>query len=183
MKKQIIIFLTIVLSFYGNKISAQTYYPVNDGSVVTFIIRNMGMDTEGKMSGLGGEIRFNPADLKNSSFSVSIDANTIDTDISVRDSSLKTKEYLNTRQFPEILFISRQIIPGNKAGMYSVKGTLTMKGISKDINFPFSVTPQNEGIRLTGEFRVNRLDYQIGMGSVVLSNNLTVFLSVFAKKT
>lgn len=183
MKKQTIIFLSIVFSFGGNRVAAQIYYPVNDGSVVRFIIRNVGMETEGKMSGLDGEISFNPADLKNSFFSISIDANTIDTDIPVRDSSLKTKEYLNTRQFPKILFISRQIIPGNKAGMYFVKGALTIKGISKDIHFPFSVTPEKEGIQLTGAFRLNRLDYQIGTGSVVLSNNLMVFLSVFAKKT
>lgn len=142
----------------------------------------MGMGTEGKMSGLEGEIKFNPADLKNSFFSVSADANTINTDIDVRDSALKTKEYLNTQQYPKILFVSKQISPGSKAGMYFVKGSLTIKGISKEINFPFTVTSKNEGIQLTGDMRVNRLDFKIGVGSVVLSDNLIVSLNVFAKK-
>jgi polyisoprenoid-binding protein YceI len=142
----------------------------------------MGMGTEGKMSGLEGEIKFNPADLKNSFFSVTADANTINTDIDVRDSTLKTKEYLNTQLYPKISFVSKQITPGSKAGMYFVKGTLTIKGISKEINFPFTVTPKNEGIQLTGDMRVNRLDYKIGVGSIVLSDNLTVSLNVFAKK-
>ena len=142
----------------------------------------MGMGTEGKMSGLEGEIRFNPADLKNSFFSVTADVNTINTDIDVRDSTLKTKEYLNTQQYPTILFVSKQISAGSRPGMYFVKGTLTIKGISKEINFPFTVTPKNEGIQLTGDMRVNRLDFKIGVGSVVLSDNLIVSLNVFAKK-
>lgn len=140
------------------------------------------MGTDGKMTGLEGEIKFNPSDLKGSFFSVSADAGSIDTDIAVRDSSLKTKEYLNTQQYPKIMFVSKQITPGSKAGMYFVKGTLTIKGISKDINFPFTVAAKNDGIQLTGEMHVNRLDYKIAEGSVVLSNSLMVSLNVFAKK-
>jgi polyisoprenoid-binding protein YceI len=182
MKKQIICFLSIVFCLGGNVSFGQTYRPDNNASFIRFTIKNMGMGTEGKMSGLEGEIKFNPADLKNSFFSVTADANTINTDIDVRDSTLKTKEYLNTQLYPKISFVSKQITPGSKAGMYFVKGTLTIKGISKEINFPFTVTPKNEGIQLTGDMRVNRLDYKIGVGSIVLSDNLTVSLNVFAKK-
>ncbi len=140
------------------------------------------MGTDGKMTGLEGEIKFNPSDLKGSSFSVTADATTIDTDIAVRDSSLKKAEYLNTDLYPKIFFSSKQITAGAAKGTYFVKGTLTIKGISKDINFPFTVTPKEDGIQLTGEMHINRLDYKIGVGSVVLSNSLTVSLNVFAKK-
>ncbi len=182
MNRPVYLFLSLFLILAGSGLCAQTYIPVNEASTIRFTIKNMGMGTDGKMTGLEGEIRFNPSDLKSSFISVSADANTIDTDIAVRDSSLKTKEYLHTQQFPKILFVSKQISAGSRAGMYFVKGTLTIKGISKDINFPFTVTPKNEGIQLTGDMRVNRLDYKIGVGSVVLSDNLIVSLNVFAKK-
>ena len=182
MKKQIIYLVSIFFFFSGNSVSAQTYYPVNNASSVKFTIKNVGMGTEGKMTGLEGEIKFNPSDLKGSSFSVSADATSIDTDIAVRDSSLKKAEYLNTDQYPKIFFISKQITAGSSKGMYFVKGILTIKGISKEINFPFTAIPKNDGIQLTGEMHINRLDYKIGVGSVVLSNSLTVSLSVFAKK-
>ncbi len=183
MKKHIIFFLSIIFCVGADIGFSQTYHPDNHASFVKFTIKNMGMGTEGKMAGLEGEIKFNPADLKNSFFSVSADAATINTDIDVRDSTLKTKEYLNTQQYPTIQFVSKQISTGSRAGMYLVKGTLTIKGISKDINFPFTVTTKNEGIQLTGEMRINRLDFKIGVGSVVLSDNLIVSLNVFAKKT
>jgi polyisoprenoid-binding protein YceI len=182
MKKQIIYFISIFFFFSKNLVFAQTYIPVNESSSIKFTIKNMGMGTDGKMTGLEGEIKFNPSDLKGSFFSVSADANTVDTDISVRDSSLKSKEYLNTQQYPKILFTSKQISAAGKPGMYFVKGTLTIKGISKEINFPFTVTSKTEGIQLTGDMRVNRLDFKIGIGSVVLSDNLIVSLNVFARK-
>ena len=182
MKIRLFSIILLFTLFRGGMAFTQTYIPVNNASTIRIVIKNMGMGTEGKMTGLEGEIKFNPADLKSSFFSVSADATTIDTDIPVRDSSLKTKEYLNTQQYPKILFLSKQITPGSKHGMYFVKGTLTIKGISKDINFPFTVAPKNDGIQLTGDMRVNRLDYKIGVGSVVLSDNLTVSLNVFAKK-
>jgi polyisoprenoid-binding protein YceI len=131
---------------------------------------------------LEGEIHFNPADLKTSYFSVSIDANTINTGIDVRDSALLTDEYLAARSFPRISFVSRQISQPNKTGPFIVKGTLTLKGINKEVSFPFTAVPKNDGMLFTGEFRINRLDFKIAPGSTVLSDNMTVSLTVFAKK-
>jgi len=181
MTKKNFLFL-IVFILGANGIAAQTYSPVDKASTVKVIIKNLGMGIDGKLSGLEGEIHFNPADLKIASFSVSIDANTISTGIDVRDSALLTDEYLAARSFPRISFVSRQIGQPNKAGPFIVKGVLTLKGISKEISFPFTAVPQNDGMLFTGEFRINRLDFKIAPASTVLSNNMTVSLMVFAKK-
>lgn len=177
--------LILLISFFFFQVTtvfSQTYHPVDEKSVVTFIIKNFGMRVDGKLSGLEGAIRFNAADLKNASFSVSMDANTVNTQIDVRDSSLGTAAYLNAQLFPKISFASKQITAGNKPGIFFVKGILTIKGISKEISFPFTVVPQKDGILLNGEFKIRRLDYKIGVNSTVLSEYLTVSLSVFAKK-
>ena len=166
----------------GISVSAQNYIPVDNVSSVTIIIRNVGMATEGKISGLEGSIVFNPNDLKNASFSVSVDANSINTDIHVRDSALKTAEYLDAKRFPRISFVSKQISQANKSAPFMVKGMLTIKGISKEISFPFTAVGQNDGLLFTGECKVNRLQYKIGVGSLVLSDNMTISLVVFAKK-
>lgn len=163
-------------------LSAQTYYPVDKASSVKVTIKNFGMGIDGKLSGLEGEIHFNPADLKTSSFSVSIDANTINTDIDVRDSDLRTDEYLAAKRFPRISFLSKLISQPNKTGPFIVKGTLTIKGISKEISFPFTAVPKDDGMVFTGEMRINRLDFQIAPKSTVLSDNMAISLVVFAKK-
>ena len=181
MKKIItLLFLSI---FFIIGLSAQIYQPVDNGSSVKFIIKNVGMDVDGKFSGLKGSIRVDPADLKNSFFTVSIDANTINTEIDVRDNNLREAEYLDAKKFSRISFVSTQITHNSKTGVFMVKGTITIKGINKDISFPFNILPKDDGILLTGQFRLNRNDFKIGLGSLVLSNNLTVVLSVFAKKS
>lgn len=175
-----IIFLTALLFSYT--VSAQNYQPVDKGSSIKFIIKNAGMDVDGKFTGLEGSIRFNPLDLKGSSFSVSIDASTVNTDIDVRDNNLREAEYLGVKQFPRISIVSRQITRNAGNGELLVKATLTLKGISREIIFPFRVTTTEEGILLKGSFRINRNDFKIGAGSIVLSDALSLELAVFAKK-
>ena len=161
---------------------AQLYSPVDKASSIKVTIKNVGMAIDGTLTGLEGEIKFNPADLKNAFFSVSVDANTINTDIDIRDSALRGEAYLNAKNFPKISFLSKQITRVNKAGPYTVKGTLTIKGISKETSLNFTAVPKNDGILFTGEMRVNRHDFRIGVGSLVLSDTMLVTLVVFAKK-
>ena len=180
MIKRILCILIIVLSvrdFYG-----QNYYPVSSVSSITVTIKNVGMAIDGKLSGLDGEIRFNPADLATASFSVSVPVNTINTEIAVRDSVLLTSDYLDAKRFPKISFVSKLVTQPVKGGPYIVKGTLVLKGIAKEISIPFTAVPKNDGLVFTGEFKINRLDFKIASESVVLSNNMTVSLVVFAKK-
>ncbi len=140
------------------------------------------MATEGRLSGLEGEIRFSPSDLKNALFSVSVSAASINTDIDIRDSTLRSKSYLDAENNPRISFVSKQITQPIKSGPYYIKGTLTIKGISKDINFPFTVVPKNGGLLFSGEMRLYRHDFKIGEGSMVLSDNMSIALTVFAQK-
>jgi polyisoprenoid-binding protein YceI len=181
MKKRYIILMMIIVMGTGI-LSAQTYYPVDSISYVKVIIRNFGMGIDGRLTGLEGDIHFNTADLKNSSFSVSVDANTINTEINVRDSALRGEQYLDTKMFPRISFLSKLITQPNKGGPFIVKGTLTIKGISKEISFPFTAVPKNDGMFFSGEMKIYRHDFKIAPGSTVLSDNMSVSLIVFAKK-
>jgi polyisoprenoid-binding protein YceI len=166
----------------GNMLYGQNYRVADNGSSVKVSIKNAGMEIDGKLTGLEGDIHFNPADLKGSSFSVSIDANTINTGIDVRDENLRGDEYLDTKKFPRISFVSKQIAALSKPNTYSMKGTLTIKGISKEIVFPFTAFPKNDGLVFSGDFKVNRVDFKIGVGSLVLSDNMQISLSVLTKK-
>jgi polyisoprenoid-binding protein YceI len=165
--KKTIWFLLVMILLGMNILPAQQYRPVDNASSIKVTIRNFGMAIDGKLSGLNGEIRFNPADLKNSSFTVTIDANTINTGIDVRDSMLKTHEYLDAGNAGSISFLSKQITQPGKTGPYMMKGTLTIKGISKDIYFPFTAVIKNDGMLFTGNMRINRLDFKIATGSTV----------------
>jgi polyisoprenoid-binding protein YceI len=157
------------------------YTPTDDGSEVKFKIKNFGFTVTGTLTGLKGSIRFDPNDLPNSQFEVSIDAKTINTGIDMRDDHLRKSDYFDVENYPHIKFVSVKISPSTKSGTLFIFGKLTIKNVTKDISFPFKATPTENGYLFTGEFKINRRDFKVGGGSTV-ADNLTVSLSVVAKK-
>lgn len=160
----------------------QTYQPQDDGSRIHFTIRNLGIRTGGNFTGLHGSIRFNPDAVANSYFNVAVKAATIDTDNGQRDKSLRT-EYFEVEKFPEIRMTSTKIERTNKTseGYYYFSGNLTIKGVTKEIAFPFKVQRAGSDWIFTGDLEINRLDYNIGKPSSFLSSSVSVSLKVKAK--
>ena len=92
-----------------NSINAQKYSPIDKESKIEFSIKNFGINTKGSFSGLKGDILFDDKNPSSSSFNVSVDASTIDTDNNMRDSHLKKEEYFNVEKYPAITFTSSKI--------------------------------------------------------------------------
>ncbi len=164
---------------------SQKYKPADAGSKARFIIKNFGISTGGDISGLKGDISFMPATISASSFNVSVNVNTIDTDNGMRDKDLKGKNYFNAEKYPEIKLVSTKISTTNKtkSGWYFFTGNLTMHGVTKLVSFPFTAVQKGDDYLFTGSFTINRLDFGVGSSSAVLSNPVKVSLSVLAKKS
>lgn len=179
MRKILLAHIVILVLVTG--IKAQSYKPVDSLSTIKIIIKNVGMETEGTMTGLDGAIVFNPADVKTAMFSVSINTATINTGIEPRNVAIKSAEYLDTEKYPKIIFDSRSVskVADTK---YLVKGIISIKGIAKEISFPFTAVPDGNGMLFTGEMKLNRRDYKIAVNSTVLSESFSVMLSVVTKK-
>jgi polyisoprenoid-binding protein YceI len=182
MSRLLFTFSFFILSFVA---SAQKYKPVDEGSKVHFIIKNFGIDTGGDLTGLAGDINFVPADITKSSFDVSVEVNTIDTDNGNRDKHLRSSEYFDVEKYPVITIKSTKINRTNKSasGWYHFTGTLTMHGVTKPIAFPFRATKKGDDYLFVGGFTVNRMNYGVGKNSSVLSNTVKISMSVLAKKS
>ena len=160
---------------------AQTYTPTDGNSKVKFVIRNFGINTGGTFEGLQGTINFDPNNPTTGSFEVSVDASTVDTDIEARDNHLRRAEYFDVKTFPKIIFKSTRITKTNKENYLYMFGTITIKGVAKELKFPFKATPKDGGFLFEGEFNLNRRDFGVGGRSLSLSDELNVELSIFAK--
>ncbi len=163
----------------GTVLFAQHYTPRDDGSKVGFKIRNFGFNVEGFFKGLQGDIHFDPNDPAHSSFDVSVDAASVNTDNELRDSHLKKEGYFDVQKHPHIRFVSTKVMASGKNGCFVLYGKLTIKDQTKDLSFPFTATPLNGGTIFSGEFKINRRDFGIG-GSSTISDELTVSLNVMA---
>ena len=157
------------------------YVPVEEGSSVKFTIKNLGFNSDGSFTGLEGKIDFDPANPGKALFDVSIKATSINTDNNMRDNHLRKDSYFDVEHYPKISFVSSSVKASKKEGEYVMEGKLTIKKTTKDISFPFTAERKGEGFLFNGSFRINRKDFEVG-GSSTLSNELTVTLSVLAKK-
>jgi polyisoprenoid-binding protein YceI len=179
MKKWLLFFVLLTVELAAR---SQTYLPIDNGSQVGFSIKNFGFTVNGNLKGLKGRIIFNPANLTAAFVNASVDAATINTDNGLRDSHLKKADYFDVAKFPLINFISTKITPTATAGNFLMEGNITIRDITRKITFPFTAISTGDGYLLAGSFVINRRDFGVGGGSMVLSDNLTVSLAVVAKK-
>ena len=175
--------LTTFAIFSTFILSAQTYTPTDEGSKVRFVIKNFGINTGGTFDGLSGSITFDPASLATASFNVSVDAKTVDTDMEARDNHLRKPEFFDVEKYPRLSFRSTKVTPTTKEGYFYMFGIITIKNVSKEISFPFTQKSQGDGILLEGDFKLNRRDFGVGGKSFSMGDELTVQLSIFAKKS
>lgn len=180
MKKRLV-FVAAIL-FNTILVTAQsTYTPVDEGSKVHFVIKNFSIKTGGDFTGLKGSIKFDPQKYSSSSFDVTVDASTINTDNSSRDSHLKKEEYFFVDNYKTLHFKSTKIVQSTTQGRFYMYGELTIKGITKPVEFGFGATSKDGGYLFDGSFTINRRDFGVGGSSISMADNLLVNLSVFAK--
>ena len=168
-----------LIQLIGIAAFSQQYKATDEGSSIKFRIKNFGIETGGSFTGLQGSISFDPGDVKKDSLELSVDANTINTDNNMRDDHLRKEEYFDVQNHPRIRFVSTSITVDRNAH-FTATGRLTIKNTTKEISVPFTAVPKNGGYIFTGEFKLNRKDFQVG-GSSTISNGLTVYFSVFAR--
>jgi polyisoprenoid-binding protein YceI len=173
---------TILFSSLTLLIFAQAYKPVDEGSKVKFVIKNFGINTGGTFNGLDGTISFDPANPANASFEVSVETKSVNTDVDSRDEHLRGETYFDAEKFPKLTFKSTKVTKTNSAEFLYMFGNITIKGVTKEIKFPFKATQKDNGYLFEGNFKLNRRDFGVGNSSLSLSDELTVTLSVFAKK-
>lgn len=178
--KHLLFFFAFIFSV---SLHAQKFIPADAQSEVKFNIKNFGLKTAGSFKGLKGSINFDFSHPENSSFNVSVDANTVNTGVEMRDNHLKKEDYFDVTKFPVITIVSTKVqAVSGQEGSFIIFARLTIKGKTKDISFPFKAVSKEDGILFTGNFNINRRDFDVGGGTTVMSANVDISLNVFAKK-
>jgi polyisoprenoid-binding protein YceI len=131
------------------------------------------------------DIDFDPADLTHARVSVSVDLASEASDEADFDSGLKGAEGFETSHFPTARFISKAF-SAKSANTYMATGTLTVRGISRDITLPFKLAISGGMAHMTGTVHVVRTDFGIGQGTwaapTPVSHDVTVTIDLTATK-
>lgn len=159
----------------------QNLTPSDADSKVAFVIKNVGIGVDGTLKGLKGNIKFDPKNLSASSFDVTVDVATINTDNTKRDNHLRNDDFFDAPKYPTIRIRTTKI-SSSGGNNHAASATLTIKNKSKNISLPFTAKPTSNGYTFTGSFTINRLDFGVGGSSLTMSDDVKVNLTVVAKK-
>ena len=131
-------------------------------------------------------IAFDPADLPHAHADVTVDLGSEASDEPEFDDGLSGPLGFQTSKFPAAHFVTTGFT--HKAGNdYVATGKLSLKGVTKDITLPFTLTLQGNQAHMKGTAVVIRTDYGIGTGTWAapspVAHEVTVTIDIVATKS
>ena len=174
--------LSVVIGI-GSTARADDYVIDAVHSGVSFQISHVGLSyIQGRFNDFSGNFSIDTSDPGKSSFSLTIKAESVDTNNSKRDDHLRAADFFNVKQFPTITFTSTSV----KAidGGYEVTGDLTMHGETRPITFSlkggktaeFPPKVVRTGFT-TSQIVLKRSDFGVGKPMPVLGDEVYIAIS------
>jgi polyisoprenoid-binding protein YceI len=162
--------------------SLATRYEVDDQHTsVTFSVRHLFTEVEGRFQTFDGEIVFDPAAPEQTTIKGTIDAASIDTNVQKRDEHLRSADFFDVAKYPKIAFASTGVTDIDKAtNKGKILGNLTMHGVTKpvvlDAQFLGAATDPwgNRKAGFAATTTINRKDFGLGWNKALESGGLLV---------
>jgi polyisoprenoid-binding protein YceI len=169
----------------------QNYKVDSKDSSVSFSVKHIVVsEVRGRFKQFSGTIKFDEANLPNSSVAFTVETASVDTGNERRDSDLRGPMFLEVTKYPEMSFVSRRI---EKNGHdYVLIGNLNLHGTAREIRVPFVYNGKVKDtmgkwrIAFSATFTINRQEWGINYnkvldnGGLVAGNEVTVQLDVVA---
>jgi polyisoprenoid-binding protein YceI len=134
-------------------------------SYLGFTIRFLGMsNVRGIFRDYGATILYDDDHPERTSVTLVIDPASIDTGSEFRDKDLKSERFFDVQKYPHIVFQSTTIERQRKE-RYLVHGTLTIKGITREIAIPMTRTIRRVADTAWGNIRIG------GNGAIILTRH------------
>lgn len=183
--------LLVAVSFTKQVADAQqqkpTFEPIPSGeykldpahSVIGFAVRHFELSlVRGRFKEFTGAINYDAADVTKSTVEFTAKVESVDTGVAGRDNHLRNADFFEVAKFPEMTFKSTKV--EKKGNGYVLHGDFTLKGVTKPISFPFTLTgaiKDNRGnvrFGVAAETKINRRDYGITWGATMTNGGRNV---------
>ena len=162
-------------------------------SSVEFAVKHMGIaNVRGKFTEFEGTLEVGE-DLASSSARGTVKAASITTNEEQRDAHLRSPDFFNVEEYPEITFASKQIDAIDEESSHIV-GALTMHGVTRDVRLKAVVQGtdidpwgnERVGLEVVGVLKRSDFDMKfnqaLGSGNVLVGDNVKMALEISAVK-
>lgn len=122
-----------------------------------------GAEFKGLFHKFTAAVDFAPESLTGAKIDVAIDMSSEDTMDKDRDGTIRGADIFDIAHFPSAHYVTRSF--AKTAAGYTAVGSLTLRGVTKDVPIAFKFTPgAGGGATLTGTAELKRLDFGVGQG-------------------
>lgn len=155
--------LIILLTFASAPAFAASakWHSLPDHSAIHWIAKWMGTPVHGGFKKFSVSAQLNPSHLAGGRLVVVVST------VSVYASSPSITQAIHGIQWFDVAAYPRARFIGTlekRSGRWFVSGTLTIKGVSRHLDFPITVSKKASGIVLSGRLRLERTAFGIGTG-------------------
>ena len=165
--------------------SGERYLITPQNSKVEFIGAKVTGQHKGGFERFSGTIDY-AGQPEKSRVSITIEVDSIFTDDPKLTAHLKTPDFFDAAKFPQAKFESTEITAGGEGGAtHTIKGNLTMHGVTKSVTFPAKIAVAADAITVDSTFAINRKDFGInyaGASDNLIRDDVVLTLSVRATK-
>ena len=184
MSKRFYPFLIWVAMMWSSSLSAQlsTWTTDLSHSTVLFSVRHVLTPFYGQFKEFDVTLNWDPSDASKSSVIAKVKVASVQTSSSERDEWLVTADMFDAGSHPEWTFESTSILA--KDGGYVAKGTLKVRGVSKDIEVPFvflgvmDMGKRGKKAGATAEFTILRSDFGLGKTGGSVADEVKIIVSL-----
>ena len=135
-----------------------------DKSEIRFVANQLGVNVEGRFKRFKANVNFRPNTLQSSKAEFEIDLSSVDLASEDSEREVKGPMWFDARRFPAARFASTSFRDLG-GGKYQMAGKLSIKGITRDVTLPFTITRDNAGNRVAeSTFNLKRLEFKVGEG-------------------
>jgi polyisoprenoid-binding protein YceI len=122
-----------------------------------------GAEFKGVFHKFTAAVDFAPESLASAKIDVMIDTGSADTMDKDRDGTIRGADIFDVAHFPSAHYVTRSFT--KTAAGYTAVGSLTLRGVTKDVPIAFKFTPgAGGGATLTGTAELKRLEFGVGQG-------------------
>jgi polyisoprenoid-binding protein YceI len=171
--------MIISLWFVGSIGAADVYTTDPSHTLVGFIVRHFVINkVRGKFNEFHGSIVYDESDITKSSLQGTITVASIDTDDEKRDEHLRSADFFDAPNHPEITFTSKRVKQHDKG--HGLVGDLTIRGITKEVTIPFIITGKivdmqgKTRIGFEATLQINRKDFGVAYHRLMDNGGLVV---------
>ncbi len=167
-KQSLMILCSLVLLTATPQANAAPWVVDAARSRLTFTGEQTGEVFHGEFKKFTPVIEFDPAHPERATITVTIDMASATIEGKDRADALPTADWFAVSAFPTATFMARSINATGKdaSGIsnYRANGTITIRGLSRAVELPFSLKTEGSSGVARGEVTLNRRDFGVGQG-------------------